>query len=286
MIIITGENGFIASKLTEFLKQKLPNEKICGTSKILNKINSVYLDLSNIDNFNFSVVSENDIVIHTAAVSSPDKCNNDFKNTYEINVSNTIKFIERCISKKAKVIFFSSDTVYGERANVFYEDEKLSPLGKYAEMKAEVESYFYANKLVKIFHLSYVFDFEDKYMQYLRNCYIKNEVAEVFDPFDRSVVYMKDLLEAVLNTIRKWDTIDTNIVNLSGPKLVSREMLARYFSNSVKGEFKYKVISPPDIFFQARPRIINMQSKYLNQLLEHSPQDIEKVMQFELKGKL
>ena len=49
-----------------------------------------------------------------AAVSSPDICTNEFDYAWKVNVTKTKELINILLSKGLKIIFFSSDTVYGE----------------------------------------------------------------------------------------------------------------------------------------------------------------------------
>lgn len=284
MILVTGKNGFIASQLIKSISQKMPDKKIIGTTRS-NDNESIFLDLNDISSFDFSIINSGDTIIHTAAESSPDKCNNSHDEAYRINVTNTIKFIDSCIARGAKVLFFSSDTVFGEKNEEFFEDEILTPLGEYAKMKAAVENYYMKNNAIKIFHLSYVFDKDDKFMQYLKSCSRNSSAAEIFAPFDRSVIYIKDVIEATIAIVNQWDTISTNNINLAGPELVSREMMANFFSKNIDGHFQYEVITPPDSFFIARPKIINMKSKYLSLLLGRQPISIKLAMSHELEGK-
>ncbi len=56
-----------------------------------------------------------------------------------MNVTGTSNFIQSVIDRGARVVFFSRDTVYGEREDAFDESAVCNPAGEYAEMKREVE---------------------------------------------------------------------------------------------------------------------------------------------------
>lgn len=285
MIIIAGRNGFLGAKIFQYLSRKHLHNQIIGTSRYDIDKNTIYLNLDDIGNFDYSILSEKDIIIYTIAESSPDICDKEYDLAYKINVTNTIRFINNCIKKSVRVIFFSSDTVYGEKHSIFFEDEPLNPLGKYATMKAEVEKYFYNSPMVKILHLSYIFSREDKFTKYLFNCEAKQKNAEIFLPFDRSVLYIEDLIQAVENLIIQWDYFGQRCINLAGPDLISKKDIADEFAKySSKENFKYKIIEPPKSFFNVRPRIINMQSKYLKTLLGYTPTNIKQAMKKEMKG--
>ncbi|PID48135.1 MAG: hypothetical protein CR967_01220 [Proteobacteria bacterium] len=285
MILITGKSGFLASQLIRVITKRIRSVQIKCTSREKNT-DSVFLDLNDISSFDFSIINDGDLIVHMAAISSPDICESFYTQAFVVNVTNTIKFIDGCINRGAKVLFYSSDTVFGEQSNQFYEDAELAPLGKYAEMKAIVESYYTTNDKVKIFHLSYVFSSKDKFMQYLIDCYKNDLVAEVFASLERSVIYIADVIDATIHILQRWNTLGIKSVNLAGPDLISRELITKYFAIYADAPFKYKVISPPSDFFSSRPKIINMKSKYLYELLGRQPMSLKKAMSFELKGRL
>ena len=139
-IVIVGSNSYISERLIG----KLRHDKISFTTISSNPNKSDFkLDLENIDQFDFNIINEDDFIVFLAAVSSPDHCQNEFKKSFNINVIGTIKFIEESIKRKANVIFFSSDTVYG--AEIGQNDESVhpsKPVGEYALMKLSVENYF------------------------------------------------------------------------------------------------------------------------------------------------
>jgi len=112
-------------------------------------------------------ISVGDVVFLTAAISSPDICAREHDRAWAVNVTGTSGFIANVITRGGRVVFFSSDTIYGERSDVFDETEKSNPAGEYAEMKAEVEKKFLGNPLFKSIRLSYVFSQEDKFTKYL-----------------------------------------------------------------------------------------------------------------------
>lgn len=272
--LIVGGSGFIASHLLE------REDYIC-TSRSKEE-GTILLDLCNPANFDYSVITEDTIVLMLAAISSPDECANNYKEAFDINVKGTIDFIQNVLNKNGKVLFFSSDVVYGGGESAKNENSCLNPVGPYAEMKTLVERNFLGESNFKVFRLSYVFSNEDKYFQYLLNTYKKGGVAEVFDPFDRSVVHLDDVIEAVLQVSAKWGELDFNIVNLCGPSLVSRKRIAQLFKEELGEGFNYSVVIPNEDFFVARPKVINTTSLNLKKVLCREPRDIGSAVNIEL----
>ena len=76
------------------------------------------------------------MVIHTAAISTPDTSKTPTKEVYKINVNATKTIAELCKKYDAKLIYTSTDLVYaGYRGTMLKENSKLIPVSLYAETK-------------------------------------------------------------------------------------------------------------------------------------------------------
>ena len=225
-----------------------------------------------------------DLVIFTAAVSSPDQCEDWSGDAYLINVVGTISFLEKAIRAGAKVIFFSSDTVYGEQAENFDESRLAAPLGGYAKMKKAVEDHFLGHKLFKSVRLSYVFSRDDKFTRYLLSCQETGQEAEIFDPLVRSVIYIKDVNDAVLGLARQWDRIKPQSINFGGPENVKREEFCQNIIRYKTSSVRYRVVQPSPGFFEKRPKIIAMRSPHLSALLEREPFKLSEACKTEFRA--
>jgi len=278
MNLIIGKNGFIAKKLFERGVHKATTS---------NKLSSddIYLNLKNPESFDYSFINEKTNIIFLAAISSPDICNNNYDEAYKVNVTGTKYFIEEAIKRGAKVLFFSSDVIYGNTLNEVDESSKTNPFGNYAKMKDEIEKAFENEKNFKVFRLSYVLSKEDKYLSYLKSCVDKNEVAEVFHPFSRKVVYIEDVLEAIENILFKWDDFENQKFNICGDKDISRKNIANIYNEVINNKLRYKVIEPNNNFWRARPKNINITSIYLEKLLGRKPTKIQDAINQIIKGK-
>ena len=275
--IIIGKNGFIAKKLFERGEYK------ATTSDELSS-NDVYLDLKNPESFDYSYIDEQTTIIFLAAISSPDICNNNHNEAYKVNVTGTKYFIEQAIRRDAKVLFFSSDVIYGNTIEKVDENSKTNPFGNYAKMKDEIEKAFEGEVNFKVFRLSYVLSKEDKYLSYLKNCIDKNEVAEVFHPFTRKVVYIEDVLLGIENIIEKWNEFDNQKFNVCGDEDISRKDIADFYNEAVENKLKYKIIEPNENFWEARPKDINMTSLFLEKLIERNPTKIKDAINKIIQG--
>jgi len=212
-------------------------------------------------------VDAGDVVFLTAAISAPDICAREHERAWAVNVTGTISLIEHVIASGGRVIFFSSDTVYGEHAEKFDEATSCTPAGEYAVMKHAVERHFEGNPLVKFVRLSYVFSAADKFTKYLLSCAQKNETAELFHPFYRAIIHRRDVVEGALALARRWDEFPQQIFNFGGPEVLSRVEFADCLKSGCLPKLMYRVLEPDAEFFRNRPKMISMKSEVLPLLL-------------------
>ena len=225
-------------------------------------------DFNSIENINFN---EGDVIFLLAAISSPDICKNEYERARNVNVHGTSSLIQKIIDCKARVIFFSSDTVYGEIEKEFDETAPANPIGEYAVMKHEVEQLFEGNPLFKSIRLSYVFSREDKFSSLLARYAERQEAVDIFHPFLRAIVHRNDVIKGVLAIAERWDEIPEQIINFGGPKILSRVNIAEYLREIVFTNVQLNVVEPDIDFFKSRPRVIAMSSPIFCRILGRSP---------------
>jgi dTDP-4-dehydrorhamnose reductase len=227
----------------------------------------IQLRLDAPDEFDYQIIQPSDVVFFTAAISAPDICAREHDRAWAVNVTGTSEFIDKVISRGGRVVFFSSDTVYGERGDAFDETAKSNPAGEYAEMKAEVEGRFLSNPLFKSIRLSYVFSREDKFTKYLSGCAERGEEAELFHPFYRAIVHCNDVVEGALALAQRWDEFPQQVINFGGHEVLSRIDFAECLKHNALSGLRFRVTEPGDEFFKNRPRVIAMSSDILPKLL-------------------
>ena len=97
-----------------------------------------------------TAIKEGDVIIFAAAISEPSVVSAQFQKALAVNVESTGEFIETALGKGCKVLFLSSDAVYGDVESGFDESHPTNPKGAYAEMKAVVEKRFEGNPNFKV----------------------------------------------------------------------------------------------------------------------------------------
>jgi dTDP-4-dehydrorhamnose reductase len=80
-----------------------------------------------------------DIVIHTAALSDIDFCEANPQKAEAVNVASTLHVAELCRRTGARLIFFSSDSVFDGRRGKYRETDAPEPLNQYARTKVKAE---------------------------------------------------------------------------------------------------------------------------------------------------
>jgi len=269
-VFIIGAAGYIGSAL---FKRARNNGAAYGTSSSGRK-DLLPLRLDAPADFDYGKFRASDVVLLTSAISAPDICAREHGHAWAVNVTGTSAFISGVIDRGARVIFFSSDTVYGEHEDEIDEKAVCSPAGEYAAMKREVEQRFSGNASFKAIRLSYVFSREDKFTLYLAGCAQRNDEADLFHPFFRAIVHRDDVVDGALALAESWHEIPEQVINFGGPQVLSRVEFAECLREIHFHKLLFKVTEPDADFFRNRPRIIAMTSPIFAKLLGRSPRSL------------
>ncbi len=143
-ILLTGGSGLLGQYLNielsrdnELLSLYNSNEGNCKN------YNSVKISLTETKKLNEIFYSFGpDIVIHTAAISRPELCDElPEKVVYDINVNSAKVLAMLCERSGAKIIYTSTDLVYdGDKGQMLSEDSYVNPVSLYAQTKLQSEN--------------------------------------------------------------------------------------------------------------------------------------------------
>lgn len=259
---LVGSSGYIAEFILKRFAEEADIESVLKIDR--NVSYDAYLDLNQAEEFDYSLIDDVDYVIFTAAISGPDKCAEDFDNCWNINVTGTCYFIREAIKRGCKVLFFSSDAVFGNIHGAIYtEKSETQAYTPYGRMKKAVEDEFKGSHLFKAIRLSYVVSAKDRFVNYCLNCLNAGETADVFHPFYRNVIVVSNVVDIVVYFAKHWDEYEPSFLNVAGKELVSRIRIADELNRHLGGKLRYKVSMPGDEFFANRPRITQMKSLYM-----------------------
>lgn len=256
-IAIVGSSGYIAGYLLKRFNNVL---RIDQTPEA-----DAHLNLAEAEKFDYSALNGIDYVIFTAAISSPDMCADEFEKCWKINVTGTEYFIKEAISRGCKIVFFSSDAVFGDIPREIYTElSKTQAQTPYGRMKKAVEDRFKDEPKFKAIRLSYVVSKNDRFVSYCRKCIGTGETADIFHPFYRNCITVSDVVNTVEWLISHWDRFEPHVLNVAGSELVSRVRIADELNRLYDNILKYVVTSPSEDFYKNRPKITQMKSLYLN----------------------
>ena len=261
-VALVGSSGYIAS----FLKKRFATETFISNVFSIGRSDSpdFILDLENPENFDYKQLKKIDFIIFTAAISGPDLCAKEFDKCWKINVTGTSFFIKQALKIGCKVLFFSSDAVFGNDNKTFFDEHSLTnPSTPYGKMKKAIEDEFKNNSCFKSIRLSYVVSTKDRFTSYCLTCIKENRNAEVFHPFYRNCITINDVLDSVCWLLKNWDSFNSFVLNLAGLELVSRVRIADEINRYFDGKLNYIIKFPSSSFFENRPKITQMKSLYL-----------------------
>ena len=168
-----------------------------------------------------------DIVIHTAALSSPMLTNSaDNKSVYETNVIATKNLAELCDKFSARLIYVSTDLVYaGYRDTMLKEEAKLVPASLYAETKLMGEIKIQEstdNYLILRSALLYGFGIGNRrsYFHQVYNYLKAGKTVELFKDQFRTPLSLPEAAK-IISKLVKLD-IKNEIINMGGKERINR----------------------------------------------------------------
>tara|TARA_Y100001958_G_scaffold159439_1_gene160949 strand:- start:760 stop:1635 length:876 start_codon:yes stop_codon:yes gene_type:complete len=138
-VLITGSSGMLGSTLAKLWRGKF---EIYGTSrKKINTSPKNFLKFNFLDDDYSTLLkwSEPDVIVHCAAITNLDYCEDNEINTIKVNGESVKELIEH--SAGSKIIFISSDAVFPDNIFQASENDKINPQNIYGKSKKIGEEY-------------------------------------------------------------------------------------------------------------------------------------------------
>jgi nucleoside-diphosphate-sugar epimerase len=197
-------------------------------------------------------------VVFLRAISSPTYVHQFPAESHLLNVTKSKGFIQRCIESNKRVIFSSSDVIYGDTGNeIVDEASRLNPYGVYAKQKSEIEAMFSDSLDFISLRLSLMVGTGSKLRKILAN----EPQPTIPDPVIRHPINVKhvvNLIEELVLT-KTW-TQELKVLNVGGSEQLSIYDLAEM--ESVKFGLRHPVrITRDAVDVAARPQTVRMYSK-------------------------
>lgn len=143
-VVVTGSNGFIGSRVMEQFAKK-SGIQLFGWAKGSNRVLNVNFDYQDIDLTNseqFELLYSQtlpDVIIHCAAISQVDKCEQNPQLCFEINTAVTENIVKLIDSSKTQLIYFSTDFVFDGFSEWVLDTDIPAPISVYAKSKRKAE---------------------------------------------------------------------------------------------------------------------------------------------------
>lgn len=195
-ILVTGSNGFLASRFIDFYKDKYDIVPLTRNTLDITDENQV-LDFFKHDKF--------DLVFHTAAISDTQKCEREPDLAEEINVKSTLNIAKACTLKNSTLIFASSDQIFNGNNNdgPYYETILPNPNTVYGHTKFECETRI--KELMDNYYnlrLTWLFTFPERCKKVntniitnTLNAILNNSKLKLSDNEFRGMTYVYDVIE-------------------------------------------------------------------------------------------
>jgi len=140
--LIIGASGKVGKEIFKILKNKdnKSTYDVFGTY-YTNQIEGLeQLDITNLSAVEKVLEKINpSVLIHTAAITYPLRCEENRELAWKINVEGTKNLAQCCMKNNCKMVFISSDNVFDGKNGPFDETQKTNPLNYYGETKVESE---------------------------------------------------------------------------------------------------------------------------------------------------
>ena len=142
-VLLTGATGLLGRYM---LNSTDPRDEVWGVSRrggapgSLNDSTHVPLDITDVrQTLELLTSVDPDVVIHAAAEGSVDAIQGNMESFRTLNVRTPSLLANWCESHSRKLVFISSNAVYGGRAEPYGDESDVSPVNDYGRLKVEAE---------------------------------------------------------------------------------------------------------------------------------------------------
>lgn len=224
-ILITGANGFLGQHLTCYLKNA--GYQVIATGKGPNRIlkcNGIVYEEAELTNKNaveqMLLKFSPDVIIHTAALSKPDECENDKNRCLDVNVEATRYLLD---AAKGHFIYISTDFIFGENGP-HAEDAETGPLNFYGESKLLAEKLVtQSGKKYSVVRPVFIYGpagqgMRPSFLHWVKNNLDQKKQIKVVSDQSRTPTFVEDICKGIETIITKEAT---GVFNLAGKDILS-----------------------------------------------------------------
>jgi len=291
-IFVVGASGLVGSHCTKVFNSN--NWLTLGTHLNYSTSETVHFDPL-VDNLKDFFAFHNfvpDAIVHCAALTNVDFCENNVETSYNATVLSTTKIVEFCTKAEIPLAYISTDYVFDGKHGPYSEDASVNPLNVYGTHKLEAE------RLVSSLKRHLILRITNVYGEELRS---KNFIARLMEdlvqqsektlnlPCDQfaTPIYAGDIANMVFLLLRDQKN---GLYHLGSTDYFSRYHLAikvsTYFAKNKSVKFNpVQTINAN----QAAVRPLNgglLNHKFLNEYPNFSPTNVDSYILKSLKNEL
>lgn len=143
--MVTGSNGLLGQKLIHALVQRSDLELIAtarGTNRLQAQAGYTYYSLDVREQaqvLELCLALKPDVIIHTAAMTQVDDCEDQQEACWKLNVTAVAHLIEACDAINAHLVHLSTDFIFDGAAGPYDEMAAANPLSFYGKSKLAAE---------------------------------------------------------------------------------------------------------------------------------------------------
>ncbi|MBK8659907.1 MAG: NAD(P)-dependent oxidoreductase [Bacteroidetes bacterium] len=226
-LLITGASGFLGHHLLRLCASQYDVYGLFQHHKLEEKdVTALRCDISNyVEIGNVMEDVEPDAVIHAAAISDANFCQQHRQDSYLINVEASKNIAGLCCDWQIPFVFTSTDLVFDGKQGMYAEMDERNPLNVYGEQKCEAEDGILSiYPGARIARLPLMFGLplsgSGNYLQNFVTTLQSHKAVKLFDDEFRSVCGAKSIAEGLLLYLFYNDA--PNILHLAGSQKLSR----------------------------------------------------------------
>lgn len=225
-ILVTGGSGLLGSKVVKLAKDSYQVIPTYHRGSLFS--NSVRLDITDRREV-FETIQrlKPDIVIHTAAETNVDKCEQERDWAWRANVEGTDNLAEVCAKTNAKMIYISTDYVFDGEKGLYAEEDEPNPVNYYGLTKRKGEEFLVKScRDYVIARTSVIYGWSPRRLNFatwIIDSLRRRRNIQVVDDHFNSPTIADNLAEALLETIEK-DL--SGLYHMSGSERINRYQFA------------------------------------------------------------